>query len=115
MKEDSVINELKDQIALLVQENERLKRLLSDSGISFEEIETQKKQTEDDRYDPDQGSRIKRYNISKDTCKSFYYYFRGRSDVYALRYENRNTNKSGYSKSCKNNIENYQKISILMK
>ena len=100
MTDKEIIQALQERVKLLEEDNKRLKCLLSDSGIFYEEKE--ELDNRHDGYDPDQGSRIRKYNISYETCKSFYYYFRGRNDVYALRYENRNTGKSGYSKQCIN-------------
>ena len=101
---NDIIQTLQERVKLLEEENRRLKRLLLDNGIVFEDNikESTEEQIANGRYDPDQGSRIRKYNISYETCKSFYYYCRGRNDVYALRYENRNAGKSGYSKQCIN-------------
>ena len=93
------IDYLEGQVKRLGQENDRLKRLLSQHGIDHEsntaepddKVVTKTKQNQkSDKLSPQE--KIDLYRS----------YFRGREDVYALRWENAKTGRKGYSPACEN-------------
>ena len=54
-------------------------------------------------YDPDQGARIKKFDVTDKIASDFFMMFcRGRKDVYDLRYTNPKTGKNGYYTQCFN-------------
>ena len=54
-------------------------------------------------YDPDQGARIKKFDVTDKIASDFFMMFcRGRKDVYDLRYTNPKTGKNGYYSQCFN-------------
>ncbi len=98
------ISKLQKQLNDLQLENQILKNLLDQAGISYKQSLSHLKavdETED--YDPDQGKRIIFPDkITDEMANSFFARFWGRQDVYARRNENKDTGKSGYFTQCRN-------------
>ena len=76
------IAELEKRIHCLEKENQYLKKLLADAGISYSEKEIDVNVNE---YDPNQGARIIPRNITERDAKVFFSMFWGRTDVYSKR------------------------------
>ncbi len=95
---------LQRQINELQLENQILKNILDRSGISYgQEIARWKRPEEQEDYDPDQGARILHPDVITDRMANlFYARFWGRQDVFAKRYENKNTGAKGYFPQCRN-------------
>lgn len=74
--------ELEKRIDCLEKENQYLKKLLADAGISYSEKETD---TDVNEYDPNQGARIIPREITETDAKVFFSMFWGRTDVYSKR------------------------------
>lgn len=87
-------------------ENELLKGLLDRAQISYEEeLSHLHGNRQAGECDSDQGARIRfppPQWITDELAKYFFARFRGRTDVYALRYENAKTGQMGYQTQCKN-------------
>ena len=99
----SIIEELQFKIRALENENRLLKERLDESGISYADITLQNDDDSKEYYDPDQGSRIKKFEITDKVASDFFMMFcRGRKDVYDLRYTNPKTGKTGYYTQCFN-------------
>ena len=79
------IAQLKSKIEILEKENQYLKDLLKEAGITYEQRI---------HFDAD--------SISYEKARLFFSYFWGRTDVYAKRYENKKTGSSGYFPQCRN-------------
>jgi len=94
-----IIAELEKRIQCLEQENQYLKKLLSDAGISYSEKETDSVGNE---YDPDQGSRIIPRDITETDAKVFFSMFWGRTDVYSKRTIKKSTGEVNYYTQCYN-------------
>ena len=98
------VSRLQKQLNDLQLENQVLKNILDRAGISYrQEIMRLQAAEEFCDYDPDQGARI--LNPDKITEKMavlFYSRFWGRQDVYAKRYEKKNTGEAGYYTQCHN-------------
>lgn len=58
------INNLKNKISILENENWLLKERLSEAGISYADIVGENAYDLEDTYDPDQGARIKKFEIT---------------------------------------------------
>ena len=100
--EDDIKN-LKNKISILENENRLLKERLSEAGISYADIVGENAYDLEDTYDPDQGARIKKIEITDKVANNFFMMFcRGRKDVYDLRHTNPKTGKSGYYTQCYN-------------
>ena len=98
------IESLEARIQALETENRLLKERLDEAGISYADIVAE---DYDDKpsalYDPDQGARIKRFEVTDKVANDFFMMFcRGRKDVYELRYTNPRTGKNGYYTQCYN-------------
>lgn len=76
---------LRNRIKLLEDENTHLKQLLREAGVEY----TPRIIT-DNR------------DVSVDQARLFFSYFWGRTDVYAQRFQNKKTGKSGYFPQCNN-------------
>ena len=74
--------ELEKRIQYLEQENQYLKHLLSDAGISYSEKEIIENVHE---YDPNQRARMIPREITETDAKVFFSMFWGRTDVYSKR------------------------------
>ena len=79
---------LKNRVAELEAENNRLKRLLKESGIE----DSPKAKVEIDAVE----------TITPELARKFFSYFWGRTDVYSRRVQNKNTGKTGYFPQCDN-------------
>lgn len=94
---------LKERISALENENRLLKELLTEAGVSYADIVEGITDESRDGFETDQGSRIKRFEITDKVANDFFMMFcRGRKDVYDLRYANPKTGKTGYYTQCFN-------------
>ena len=91
--------ELEKRIHYLEKENQYLKKLLSDAGISYSEKEINGSGNE---YDPNQGSRILPRDITETDAKVFFSMFWGRTDVYSKRTIKKSTGEVNYYTQCHN-------------
>ena len=91
--------ELEKRIQYLEQENQYLKQLLSDAGISYSEKEIIENVHE---YDPNQGARIIPREITETDAKVFFSMFWGRTDVYSKRTIKKSTGEVNYYTQCHN-------------
>ncbi len=97
------IEHLKSKIQTLENENRLLKERLDEAGISYADIVSDNSNQSKELYDPDQGARIKRFEVTDKIASDFFMMFcRGRKDVYDLRYTNPRTGKNGYYIQCFN-------------
>lgn len=91
------LENLKLKVLFLEDENRLLKEKLEEAGISYEEIINPLIKEEVSAFDPNQGARIKKFEITDKIATNFFMMFcRGRKDVYELRYTNPKTGKTGY-------------------
>ena len=96
------ISRLKNRICILENENRLLKEKLTEAGIFYEDI-AKTSDNADVLYDPDQGARIRKFDITDKVANNFFMMFcRGRKDVYELWYTNPKTGKTGYYTQCFN-------------
>jgi hypothetical protein len=95
---DEQFNELTERIKQLEAENEYLKKLLDDAGISYDNADKNPKKNEP------QAINIKEEPITRELVQFFYSMFKGRRDVYSLRSgkPNAKTGKHGYYTQCEN-------------
>ncbi len=91
--------DLEKRIQYLEEENQYLKHLLSDAGISYSEKEIAGISNE---YDPDQGARIISRDITENDAKVFFSMFWGRTDVYSKRTIKKSTGEVNYYTQCYN-------------
>lgn len=73
---------LQDKVKCLQKENQYLKSLLDQAGISYQ-ASAETKNT--DLFEPDQGARIISREITDQDANLFFSMFWGRTDVYAKR------------------------------
>lgn len=98
-----IIEELQLKIRILENENRLLKKCLDEAGISYADIVPDNGDDSADLFDPDQGARIKKFEVTDKIASDFFMMFcRGRKDVYDLRYTNPKTGKNGYYTQCFN-------------
>lgn len=98
-----IIEELKARIKALTEENILLKERMDEAGISYADITQDNDEVATELYDPDQGARIKKFEITDKVASDFFMKFcRGRKDVYDLRYTNPKNGKNGYYTQCFN-------------
>ena len=98
-----IIEKLQSRVQKLTDVNMLLKQRLDEAGVLYADIVAESGETEAELYDPDQGSRIKRFEVTDKIASDFFMMFcRGRKDVYALRYTNPRTGKNGYYTQCFN-------------
>lgn len=108
MKEPSqynsdTIEELQSKIQALEDENRLLKARMDEAGVSYADLVSDNAEDIMESYDPDQGSRIKKFEVTDKIASDFFMMFcRGRKDVYDLRYTNPKTGKNGYYTQCFN-------------
>ncbi len=105
MKEPIIdITLLQKQINKLQLENQILKDILDQAGISYaHELRNVINGEDVEKYDPNQGSRIIHpEHITADMANLFYSRFWGRQDVYARRSEKKETGEAGYYTQCHN-------------
>ncbi len=101
--DETVIEHLESKIQTLENENRLLKERLDKAGISYADIVSDNSNESKELYDPDQGARIKRFEVTDKIASDFFMMFcRGRKDVYDLRYTNPRTGKNGYYTQCFN-------------
>lgn len=97
------IEELQAKIRTLEDENRLLRDRLCEAGISYIDVVVDHGDRSEKPYDTDQGSRIKKFEITDKIANDFFMMFcRGRKDVYSLRYTNPKTGKNGYYTQCFN-------------
>ncbi|MBR4610761.1 MAG: DEAD/DEAH box helicase family protein [Erysipelotrichaceae bacterium] len=91
------LDSLRRLVRRLIEENNNLKKQLSEADIPFESEDFFNNISEYDDYDEDQAGRIYEKQISEQLANHFYAMFWGRTDVYAKR------SKSGnYYPQCEN-------------
>ena len=84
-------------------ENRLLKERLDEACVSYADIVAGDTEGVVELYDPDQGARIKKFDVTDKIASDFFMMFcRGRKDVYDLRYTNPKTGKNGYYTQCFN-------------
>lgn len=94
---------LQARIQALEDENRLLKERLDEAGVSYADIVSGDAEGVVELYDPDQGARIKKFDVTDKIASDFFMMFcRGRKDVYDLRYTNPKTGKNGYYTQCFN-------------
>lgn len=97
------IKSLQSRIQALEDENRFLKERLDEAGVSYADIVSGDAEGVVELYDPDQGARIKKFDVTDKIASDFFMMFcRGRKDVYDLRYTNPKTGKNGYYSQCFN-------------
>ncbi len=97
------IESLKNRISFLENENRFLKERLEEAGISYADIVADNDDISTELYDPNQGARIRRFEVTDKIASDFFMMFcRGRKDVYDLRYTNPKSGKNGYYTQCFN-------------
>lgn len=97
------IKSLQSRIQALEDENRLLKERLEEAGGSYADIVSGDAEGVVELYDPDQGARIKKFDVTDKIASDFFMMFcRGRKDVYDLRYTNPKTGKNGYYTQCFN-------------
>jgi hypothetical protein len=80
------LDSLRRLVRSLLSENRRLKEQLKSAKIPYEAENIFLKKIENmEEYDPDQGERILRKEITEDLANKFFVMFWGRMDVYAKR------------------------------
>lgn len=89
------ITELQNRITELEKENEYLKALLDNAGISYN-TNPPYEQSPQEIYDENQGGRIIPVQITHNHVRAFFSYFWGRMDVFSKRYQNKSIGKAGY-------------------
>lgn len=97
------IKSLQSRIQALEDENRLLKERLEEAGVSYANIVSGDAEGVVELYDPNQGARIKKFDVTDKIASDFFMMFcRGRKDVYDLRYTNPKTGKNGYYSQCFN-------------
>jgi len=97
------LNSLRKLVRELQVENNRLKSLLKNNHIVFEEADAFQNSESIDEYDEDQGARILPINPNEQMAKEFFGMFWGRTDVYAKHGKN-----GGYFPQCSGRWNNPQ-------
>lgn len=98
-----LINSLQSRIQALEDENRLLKERLDEAGVSYADIVSGDAEGVVELYDPDQGARIKKFDVTDKIASDFFMMFcRGRKDLYDLHYTNPKTGKNGYYTQCFN-------------
>ena len=95
------LNSLREIIRKLEEEIIRLRRILRESNIAYDVNKSDNRNSINSNYDINQGDRIINVIITKDLARKYYYYFWGRTDVYAKR-----GSKGGYFPQCLNRWNN---------
>lgn len=98
------ISRLQMQLNDLQLENQILKNILDNAGVSYTQELMRLHSTEEScDYDPNQGARIQApREITEKMANNFFFRFWGRQDVYAKRNEKRDTGEAGYYTQCYN-------------
>lgn len=103
-----IFKKLQDRIRTLSDENQRLKQRMDEAGVSYTDIVNDSAEEIVELYDPDQGARINKFEITDKVASNFFMMFcRGRKDVYVLRYTNPKTGKNGYYTQCFNRWDRF--------
>jgi hypothetical protein len=98
-----IIEQLQSKIQALTDENRLLKQRMDEAGILYADIVAGSNEAASERYDTDQGARIRKFEVTDTVASDFFMMFcRGRKDVYDLRYTNPKTGKNGYYTQCFN-------------
>jgi hypothetical protein len=63
IEEDKNVNRLLEKISRLEEENRLLKEVLTDAGIDYETVISDKQSDPSGQYDPDQGARIHPFDV----------------------------------------------------
>ena len=101
--DSDTVKKLQARIKVLEDENRLLKERMDETGVSYADIVGNQVEEAKEMYDPDQGARIKKFEITDKVANDFFMMFcRGRKDVYDLRYTNPKTGKNGYYTQCFN-------------
>lgn len=101
-----VMEELQLKIQSLEKENRLLKERLDEACISYADIALPSSDNAAEIYDPNQGARIKRFEVTDKIASDFFMMFcRGRKDVYDLRYTNPKTGRTKKRKSLIGNLQ----------
>lgn len=94
------IKSLQSRIQALEDENRLLKERLEEAGVSYADIVSGDAEGVVELYDPDQGARIKKFDVTDKIASDFFMMFcRGRKDVYDLRYTNPKRGRTGIIRS----------------
>lgn len=98
------ISRLQTQLNDLQLENQILKNILDNAGISYrQELMHLRSSEEVCEYVPNQGARIQApAEITEKMAVMFYSRFWGRQDVYAKRNEKKDTGEASYFTQCHN-------------
>ena len=95
-----LINSLQSRIQALEDENRLLKERLEEAGVSYANIVSGDAEGVVELYDPDQGARIKKFDVTDKIASDFFMIFcRGRKDLYDLRYTNPKRGRTGIIRS----------------
>ena len=65
------IERLKNRISFLENENRLLKKRLDEAGISYDDIAGDSNEATVELFDPDQGARIKRFEVTDKIASVF--------------------------------------------
>ena len=77
-----IIDKLQKKIQSLSNENRLLKERLDENGISYDDIVSNCDIDAKEQYDPNQGARIKKFEITDKIASDFFMLFcHGRKDV----------------------------------
>lgn len=94
------IKSLQSRIQALEDENRLLKERLEEAGVSYADIVSGDAEGVVELYDPDQGARIKKFDVTDKIASDFFMMFcRGRKDLYDLRYTNPKRGRTGIIRS----------------
>lgn len=98
------ISQLQKQLNDLQLENQILKNILDQAGLSYyKELSAFKQNENKEAYDPEQGKRIIHPSIiTENMANQFFGMFWGRQDVYAKRSVNKESGKAAYYPQCDN-------------
>ena len=98
------ISQLQKQLNELQLENQILKNILDEAGLSYhKELSIFRQSDSKEDYDSEQGKRIIHPQaITENMANKFFYMFWGRQDVYAKRSVNKETGKAAYYPQCSN-------------
>lgn len=96
MTQEEQITELRSSLQDAQMEIRRLQELLRANGIPYEAPKVQVPEATEDY------SALYRDNFTLEELDRFIMLFRGRTDVYARRFQSRKTGRSGYSPECSN-------------
>lgn len=103
MQEKLNTEELLQKLERLTRENERLKGILSAHGISYEQNSSSKDEEVCTVHpNADNHVSLSKEQILQQRKDLFRNLFKGREDVFALRWESRDGTKAGYMPACSN-------------